>query len=236
MKPESEYNNGAKTIKMWADEDRPREKLILKGKAALSDMELVAILLGTGTRSQSAVDLARLMLMEAKNDLNILARYDLAQFQKFKGIGKAKAITLISAFELCRRRRELLPGKKHKIRASQDVYELMKPELCDQRKEYFWVLLLNRANQVMARKLISQGGISGTVADPKLIFKFALEELASSIILVHNHPSGNLQPSEADIRLTRQMKKSGEALEISVLDHLIFTDDGYFSFADESLL
>ncbi len=222
-------------ILSWAKEDRPREKLMMKGRSALSDAELIAILIGSGTRSLSAVDVAKKILALAGNNLNELAKFSVKDLMKVEGIGEAKAIAIVSALELGRRRKEAEVFKKHKITCSQDVYDLMKPELLDQRREEFWIVLLDRANGVIAKKQISSGGISGTVADPKLIFKIALEQMASSIILVHNHPSGNRQASKKDADLTNKLAAAGKNLEIPVLDHLIFTDNGYYSFADEGL-
>lgn len=223
-------------ILSWAEEDRPREKLILKGKAALSDAELIGILIGSGTRAMSAVDLSKIILNNVSNNLNELAKLSVNDLQQFKGIGEAKAIAIVSALELGRRRKESQFIQKPKITCSKDAYEIIKPELMDLSYEVFWIILLNRANQVIKKCQISAGGISGTVADPKIIFKTALEHLCSAIILVHNHPSGNLKPSAADISLTKKMKESGNLLEIPVLDHIIFTDNGYLSFADEGLL
>lgn len=223
-------------ILSWAEEDRPREKLLLKGKAALSDAELIGILIGSGTRSISAVDLSKLILKKAGNNLNELAKCSVKDLQKFKGIGEAKAIAIVSALELGRRRKESQYLEKPKITCSKDAYEVIKPELLDLPYETFWILLLNRANQVIKKCQISAGGISGTVADPKIIFKAALDNMCSALILVHNHPSGNLKPSTADISLTKKVKEAGSLLEIPVLDHIIFSDNGYLSFADEGLL
>ena len=224
------------SIKSWAEEDRPREKLLLKGKAALSDAELIGILLGSGSAALSAVDLAKLVLSHNEHNLDRLARLSVHDLMKYKGIGEAKAISIVSALELGRRRKEAAPEKKPKITCSKDVYNLMKPSLLDLSHEEFWVIILNRSNQVIARQPVSSGGVSGTVADPKMIFKKALDYLASSIILVHNHPSGNINPSEADKQLTNKMKEAGKFLDIPVLDHVIFTDTNFFSFADEGLL
>jgi DNA repair protein RadC len=224
------------TIRNWAEEDRPREKLILKGKSALSDAELIGILLGSGTVSLSAVDVAKIILQKVGNNLNELAALSVKDLQKFKGIGEAKAITIVSALELGRRRKDLSPEKRYKIGSSADAYELIKPELLDLKHEEFWVLLLNRANVVMKKVQVSAGGVSGTVADPKIIFRHALENLASSVVLIHNHPSGNLNPSQADIELTKKMKEAGRFLEIPILDHVIFCNSSYFSFADEGIL
>lgn len=223
-------------IKKWAEEDRPREKLLLKGKSSLSDAELIAILIGSGTASLSAVDLSKQILQHTANNLNDLAKLTVKDLMKFKGIGEAKAISIVAALELGRRRKEVEHLKKPKITSSTDAYEYMKAHLLDLSHEEFWVILLNRANKVIQCKQISSGGVSGTVADPKMIFKSALEELSSSIILVHNHPSGNLKPSQADITLTKKLKEAGKVLEIPVLDHIIFTDENYYSFADENMM
>ena len=222
-------------IKQWAEEDQPREKLLLKGKSALSNAELLGILIGSGTREHTAVDLGKIILESNENDLNRVARLGVQDLKKFSGIGDAKAINIVSALELGRRRKSTTE-ESTRITCSGDVHALMKPLLSDLNHEEFWLILLNRANKVMRKQNISQGGISGTVADPKLIFNHALNQLASGIILVHNHPSGNTKPSEADKRLTRQLAEAGKLLEIAVLDHIIFTDNSYFSFADESLL
>ncbi len=225
-----------KGILSWAEEDRPREKLLLKGRAALSDAELIAILIGSGTRNKSAVDVGKDILKGADNNLNELAKLTVKDLQRFDGIGEAKAITIVSALELGRRRKVSEPVKREKITCAGDAYRVMQPYLLDQPVEQFWIILLNRANAIIKVHNISQGGLSGTVADPKTIFKEALDKLASSIILVHNHPSGNLRPSEADIRLTKKLKEAGQTLDLPVLDHLIFTDQAYFSFADEGIL
>lgn len=223
-------------IKHWDEADRPREKMLQKGKSALSDAELIAILLGSGTASLSAVELARQILKSVNHNLHELARLSIHDLMKFKGIGEAKAISIVSALELGRRRKEAEPTKKIKISSSRDAYEYMKPELMDLQHEEFWVILLNRAHQIVNKRKISAGGVSGTVADPKIIFKFALEELASAIVLAHNHPSGNLNPSTPDIELTKKLVASGKALEIQVIDHIIYTNQGYYSFADEGML
>lgn len=223
-------------IKSWAEEDRPREKLLQKGRAALSDAELMAILLGSGTAKLSAVDVAKLVLSAAGNDLNALARFSVKELMRQKGIGEAKAITIVAALELGRRRKEADAPARTTITSSRDIYRVVRPYLQDLPHEEFWVVLLNRANVVMRTVAVSRGGVAGTVADPKLIFKEALEQLASSIILVHNHPSGNKNPSAADIALTRKLKDAGHFLDLPILDHLIYTDTGYFSFADEGML
>lgn len=231
-KNEAEFLN----IKRWAAEDRPREKLVLKGKATLSDAELIAILLGTGTAALSAVDLAKNILQFVNNDLNELARLTVKDLTKIKGIGEAKAITIISALELGRRRKDSLAEERPKINGSADIFEVIKADLLDIPHEVFWIVLLNRANRVIKKQQISQGGVAGTVADPKIIFKIAVEELASGLILAHNHPSGNLNPSQADLDLTKKLKESGKLLDIQVLDHIIVAGKKYFSFADEGLM
>ncbi len=223
-------------IPQWAEDDRPREKLLLKGRSSLSDAELLAILLGTGIKSLSAVDLAKQILKQADHNLNSLARLSVKDLTKIKGIGEAKAISIVSALELGRRRKESIQPGRPRITNSIDVVELMKQDLMDLNHEEFWIIILNRANYVLRKDQISRGGISGTVADPKLIFKSALDYGGSSIILAHNHPSGNLQPSQADITLTRTLKEAGKFLEIPVLDHIIVSDNSYFSFADEGMI
>ena len=223
-------------IKSWAEEDRPREKLMAKGRAALSDAELIAILLGSGTVKLSAVDVAKLMLQGVGHDLNELARQSVKQLCRHPGIGEAKAISVVAALELGRRRKEADAPARTTITCSRDIYNLVRPNLMDLPHEEFWVILLNRANVVMRKVAVSQGGVAGTVADPKMIFKEALEQLASSVILVHNHPSGNRQPSAADLALTKKLRQAGDFLDLPVLDHLIYTDHGYYSFADEGVL
>jgi DNA repair protein RadC len=223
-------------IKSWSPEDRPREKLLLKGKSALSDAELVAILLGTGTADLTAVDLGKNILRNAENNLHALGGMTVKDLIKIKGIGEAKAVTIVAALELGRRRKEVLPDEKPKVTGSKDAYEILKANLTDLPHEEFWVLLLNRANRLIRKMQISQGGVAGTVADPKIIYKAALDELASGIIVAHNHPSGTLTASQADITLTQRLKDGGKLLEIQVLDHLILAGQKYFSFADEGIL
>ncbi len=224
------------TIQSWAEEDRPREKLMLKGKAALSDAELIAILVNAGTTDLTAVDVARLILKSVNHNLNELARLSIKDLSKFRGIGEARAITIVAALELGRRQREQARPERNRITSSRDVYEEMRPHLVDKPHEEFWILLLNRANEVLRPVQISAGGLSGTIADTRLIFKHAIENLASGMILLHNHPSGNLTPSQADKDLTRKLRDAGRLLDVPVLDHLIFTDKAYFSFADEGIL
>ncbi|ERM82809.1 hypothetical protein P872_03885 [Rhodonellum psychrophilum GCM71 = DSM 17998] len=223
-------------ISALAEEDRPREKLLLKGRASLSDAELVAILIGSGTKFLSAVDLAKHILSSVNNDLGELAKLSVKDLQRFKGIGEAKAISIVSAMELGRRRKVFEPQKRIKVTSSSDIYNYMKSDLMDETTESFYIVLLNRANFVIRKQLISKGGSNSTLADPKMIFKHALDHMASSMILVHNHPSGNLSPSDADRKLTNKLVEVGKNLEVLVLDHVIFTDVGYFSFADEALI
>ena len=229
------YNN-QNIIKNWAEEDRPREKLILKGKATLTDAELIAILLGSGTRKLSAVDLAKNLLENASNNLSELSAMGFQELKKIKGIGNAKALNIIAALELGKRRRSAEALTREKITCSRDVYEIMQGDLSDEPYEAFWIILLNRSNRMIRKICVSEGGLSGTVADPKKIFKMAIEAHASAMILCHNHPSGNEKPSEADIRLTRKMKEAGTLLDLPVLDHLIIARDRFYSFADEGML
>lgn len=223
-------------IKHWAEDDRPREKLLLKGKGILTKAELIAILIGSGNSDESAVTLSQKILKSVKNNLAELSKLSVNDLMKFKGIGTAKAISIIAALELGKRRRADDVMKKDKIKSSQDVFDILYAELSDKNYEEFWILLLDRANQVIGKENISEGGMSGTVADPKKIYKIALDNNASSIIIAHNHPSNNLKPSTNDIELTKKIAHAGKVLDISVLDHLIIGNDKYFSFADESLI
>jgi DNA repair protein RadC len=223
-------------IKNWAEEDRPREKLQLKGKNSLSDAELIAILLGSGNRSESAVDLAKRILFTAGDNLIEVSRMGINDLMGFSGIGIAKAVTLIAALEIGKRRNESEVLAKEKIANSRDAFEIFQSVMGDQPYESFWIILLNKANKVIRKCSISEGGVSGTVVDPKKIYKIALDQHASSIILGHNHPSGNIQPSEADQKITKKIKDAGFMLDVAVLDHLIIGDDRYYSFADEGTL
>ena len=227
------------TIKSWAEDDRPREKLLKKGKSALSDAELIAIIISSGNREETAVDVAKKILKRVGDNLNELAKVsvlDLSTNKSFKGIGEAKAIGIIAALELGRRSRESEAVKKEKISGSKDIAAIFQPLLGDNPHEEFWILLLNRSNKVIDKKQISSGGVSGTVVDPKMLFRIAIQLLASSMVLCHNHPSGNIKPSEADIKLTKQLREAGKFLEIPILDHIIITDSGFFSFADEGMM
>ncbi len=224
------------TIKSWAEEDRPREKLLLKGKHVLSDAELIAILIGSGNAEQTAVELSKDILHKVEYNLNELSRMNVSDLVAFKGIGEAKAVSIVAAMELGRRRKDNAETKRDKISTSREAVEIFQPLLGDHLHEEFWVLFLNRANMILGKKPVSTGGMSGTVVDPKIIFKAALDNKASSIILCHNHPSGNTRPSEADIRLTKNLAEAGKVLEISVLDHIIVTQSGFYSFADEGMM
>ena len=223
-------------IKNWAEDDRPREKLLQKGKVSLSDAELMAILIGSGTRKESAVDLCRRILAASGHSLNELGKLSIPQLMKYNGIGQAKAITIIAAMELGRRRRTEEALERKKITSSSSVFELMQPVIGDLPHEEFHIIYLNNSNKVISRMQLSKGGITGTLVDVRLALKMALEHGATSIILCHNHPSGNLNPSSADKQLTQKLKIAGESLDIKILDHLIVTEKSYFSFADEGLL
>jgi DNA repair protein RadC len=224
------------TIKEWALEDRPREKLISKGISSLSSAELIAIIIGSGTRSDTAVELSKKLLNLVGNNLYELGKLDLASLRKVPGIGPAKAMAILACFELGKRRNAASRTPEIKISGSKDVFDLFQPLLGDLPYEEFWILLLNRANRVIDKIKISQGGISGTIIDPRIILKNAVDKLASTIILCHNHPSGNLKPSDADIRITAKMKESSQLMDINLIDHIIITEDSYFSFADEGMI
>ncbi len=223
------------TIKLWAEEDRPREKLQLKGRHTLTDAELLAIIIGSGNAESSAVELSRQILASVNNDLYELGKKPLDFLLQFKGIGEAKAISIAAALELGRRR-SLAENKPYeKIISSKSVFEIMSPVLSDLPHEEFWIICLNRSCRYISKNKISSGGISGTVADTKLIFSIAIKELASSIILCHNHPSGNLNPSEQDIHLTKSLTAAGKLLDIPVLDHIIIAHNNYYSLIENDM-
>jgi DNA repair protein RadC len=224
------------SIKFWAEDDRPREKMILKGRESLSDAELLAILLGSGSKNESAVDLSKRMLQSVDYHLNSLGKMSLKQLITFKGVGEAKAVTIAAAMELGRRRRMEEARQLPKISTSKTVFEIMHPLLYDLPHEEFWVLYLNNSNKVIYKSLLSKGGITGTVVDLRLIFKTALEQHAVGIILCHNHPSGRLEASEADKKITQKIKTAAVHLEIHLMDHLIITETSYLSFADQGIL
>jgi len=220
------------SIKNWSEDDKPREKLATNGRETLINAELLGILLGNGTRNKSAVDLARDIFQLANNDLNQLAKLSIKDFCQISGIGPAKAITIIAAIELGGRRKKVETTNNF-IQSSNDAYCYFRPLLQDKQYEEFWVLLLNRNNKILKAEKVSDGGISYTVADPKRIFKSALENSASHLLLCHNHPSGNLEPSSADHNLTKKLIAAAKNLDMTIIDHIIVTDRGYYSFADE---
>jgi DNA repair protein RadC len=219
-------------IKAWAEDDRPREKFLLKGKHSLSNTELLAILIATGTKNESAVDLARKILQLTNDNLNELGKLSINDLKKVKGIGEAKAITIAAALELGRRRKDEDAKQIEIVKTSREVFNYFEPLLADLPHEEFWILLLARNRKVIARVKISEGGVAGTVVDTKIIFKHAIENLASYIVLCHNHPSGNLQPSTADIQITKNLKNAAKLLDIDIVDHIIIGNNKYYSFAD----
>ncbi len=220
----------------WAVEDRPREKLIRNGTNSLSDAELLAILISSGTKDKSAVDLGRELLGIVNNNLNSLGKLTISDFTKLHGIGAARAVTIAAALELGRRRKLAEVPDFPQIKCSKDVADIFQPLLSDLPHEEFWILFLNRSNKVINRMKLSQGGISGTVTDVRMVMKKAIEYLASGIIVCHNHPSGNLNPSESDSKITQKIKEAGNLMDIPLLDHLIISDKDYYSFADNGLL
>lgn len=230
------YQKNPFSIKLWAEDDRPREKLLSKGKQALSDAELIAILISSGSRNESAVELSKRILASINNNLSTLGKLSVTDLMKFKGIGEAKAISIITALELGRRRRLEEAMELPKITSSKTVFEIMQPLIGEIATEEFWIVYLNNSNKILHKSQLSSGGLTGTVVDVRLVFKKAVEINSTAIILCHNHPSGNTKPSDADIQLTKKMKLGGETLDVKVLDHLIITEKAYFSFADEGLI
>ncbi|HBZ67810.1 MAG TPA: hypothetical protein DEO70_13330 [Bacteroidales bacterium] len=231
-----EYNNSYTPINQWAEDDRPREKLLLKGRQALSDAELIAILIATGSKNESAVDLSKRILKTANDNLLELARRSVNELMQIKGIGQAKAITIIAALEIGRRRSSAEPQQRMQISSSNDAYLALVDVLADHDHEHFWVLLLNRANKVVFRSSISEGTSTGTMVDIKRIIKLALDWKAEGIILGHNHPSGNIKPSASDINLTQRIKNASSFFDLHLLDHIVVGDNVYYSFADEGSL
>ena len=223
-------------IKQWKEDDRPREKMLSKGRESLSDAELVAILIGSGNRQESAVDLSKRILASVNNNLNELATLSISDLMKFKGIGPAKAISIITALEIGKRRRLEQALEKPIINSSKSVFNIMQPLIADLPHEEFWVVFLNNSNKIIDKQQMSKGGITGTVVDTRMIFKKAVEISAVGLILCHNHPSGKALPSMADKNLTKKLQSAGETLDIKVLDHLIITQNNYFSFADDNLM
>lgn len=228
--------NKFQPISMWKEDERPREKLMQKGKNNLSEAELIAILIRTGSRNESAVELARKLLDSAGNNLIELGKRNISDLIRLRGMGATKAATLVAAMELGRRRQSSDAIQRKQIRKSQDIYNYLGPQIADLPHEEFWIIALNRNNRVIGARKIGSGGIDSTIADVRIILRYCLENGASALILCHNHPSGNLKPSESDIRLTGKVKKSAELMDINLLDHLIISDSGYFSFADENIL
>jgi DNA repair protein RadC len=224
------------SIKEWAADDRPREKLLTKGTQSLSDAELLAILLGSGTHKISAVELSRQVLALSNNNLSDLGKLSIAELKKVKGIGEAKAITIVAALELGKRRSQTDTSEKHGITSSKDVFNFFQPFLSDLKHEEFWILYLNRSNKVIEKYKLSQGGVSGTVIDVKLVLKRAIELLASSIVACHNHPSGNRNPSDNDIAITEKLKQAALQMDMQLVDHIIIADNLYYSFCDEGKL
>ena len=222
-------------INQWAEDDRPREKMLLKGKSALSDSELIAILIGSGSRNESAVQLCQRILASVNHNLNQLSKLSIVQLMEFKGIGEAKAIAIIAALELGRRRRSEEAAEFQKITSSKAVFEIMQPIIGELHHEEFWVLYLNNSNKVLHKSQLSKGGMTGTIVDTRIIFKTALEYNATSLILTHNHPSGKLLASDADREITKKLKMAGQQMDIMVLDHVIITENGFYSFNDEGI-
>jgi len=223
-------------IKLWAEDDRPREKMLLKGKNSLSDAELLAIVLGSGTRELSAVQVAQGILLDVNNDLNALAKQSVNDLKRYPGIGEARAIEISAVMELARRKLKTKTEEKPNVRCSEDSFNFLYPFFADLNHEEFYVLYLNRANNIVAYEQLSKGGVSGTIADGKIIFSHALEHKSCAIVLAHNHPSGRLKPSASDIKLTKSLVKFGKLIDIQILDHLIITANNYFSFVDEGIL
>lgn len=223
-------------IKQWAQEDRPREKLMLHGKSTLSQAELLAILISTGTKSKSAIDLARDILKKCGDDINHLAKMSVKELVKIDGIGEAKAISIVAAIELGGRRQIAEVKQKKSIGHSKDIYDLFKPKLADLMHEEFWILLLNQGLKIIGERQVSEGGLTSTAVDARKIFRLAIDEGAASIALAHNHPSGSLRPSNEDILLTTRIKEAGKLLDVKVIDHVIVAETGFYSFADEGML
>lgn len=224
------------SIKNWSDDDKPREKLVHKGRSVLSNAELIAILIGSGTKNETAVALSKRILASTNNNLNELGKVSIKQLMKFKGIGEAKAVSIAAALEIGRRRQNEKAIVKAQISGSQAVFDLLQPLVADLPHEEFWIVYLNNSNKVIHKAQLSKGGITGTLVDVRLVMKQALELGAVSLILAHNHPSGALKPSEADKKITNKLRKASEAMDIRVLDHVIITQNKYYSFADNNLI
>jgi len=228
--------NNAFPIRSWSEDDKPREKLMLKGKSVLSDAELIAIIIGSGSRNETAVDLSKKILSSVNNNLNALGKLSLQQLMAFKGIGEAKAIAIVATMELARRRRSEETVELTKITSSKIVFDIMHPIIGELPHEEFWIIYLNNSNKIISKSQLSKGGITGTLVDARLVFKTAIEMGATAIVLCHNHPSGTLVASEPDKLITRKLKLAGESLDIRIIDHIIITETSYFSFADDGIL
>lgn len=231
-----DYSTEIKGIKSWAEDDRPREKLLLKGRAALSDAELLAILLGSGSRNETAVDLAKRVLASVNHNLGQLGRLSVKDLTQFKGIGEAKAISVITALELGKRRRQSEAMVQKEVIGAAGAFEILQPIIGDLPHEEFWAVFLSASNKVIATQCISKGGLTGTLADVRMIFKEAIMLNSPGVVLAHNHPSGAAKPSHTDKSLTKRLKEAGDLMDIKLLDHLIITEHQYFSFADEGML
>lgn len=223
-------------ISEWSVSDQPIHKLQQKGKAALSDAEILSLIIGNGNKFKNSIDISKEMLAYSNNDFNMIAKMTVSDITKLYGIGKSKATSIVAAFEISNRRQLNDAMQKEKISSSKDIFNLMNPKLADLQYEEFWIILLNRAHKILSIKKVGQGGVSGTIADPKIIFNFALQDLASSIVLCHNHPSGNYKPSSQDNNLTKKVKEGGKLLDIDILDHVIIGENNYYSYADEGEL
>lgn len=224
------------SLKYLADDDQPREKFLLKGKNALSDSELLAVILGSGNRNESAVELSRRILESVGNNWHHLSLLSISDLMKFNGIGEAKAISVAVALEIGRRRAAQEIPERAQIKSADDVFKILHPVMGDLRTEEFWVIYVNQNNKVLYKERISQGGISGTIVDVRLIMKTAIEQMATGIFIAHNHPSGNLRPSQEDIKMTKQIHEAGKIMNITLIDHLIITQDSFYSFANENLI
>ena len=235
LDPSAYYKHGI-PMKLWAEDDLPSYKLMMKGSNSMSDAELLSLIIGSGMPGENALDISKTLLMSCGNNLPALWKFSISDLMKIKGIGESRAVSIVAMFSLARRRNESEITVKSKISRSNDAFEIFRSVIGDLPYEEFWIILLNRANKVLRKIRISEGGISGTVVDPKRIFKIALENSASSIILGHNHPSGACTPSEADCKITKKIKDAGTLLEIAVLDHIIVADDSFYSFADEGVM
>lgn len=224
------------SLKFLAEDDRPREKFLLKGKNALSDTELLAIIMGSGSRDESAVELARKILQSVENNWNHLSRLQIADLMKFKGVGEAKAISIAAALEIGRRRAAQEIPERTQIKSSNDIFVLLSPFLSDLQTEELWAIFLNQNNRVLGKSQLSSGGINQSVVDVRILFKAAIDQFATALVIAHNHPSGNLKPSTEDVKITKQIAEAGKILNIQLLDHVIIAQNSYFSFADESML